>query len=736
MTGSPQGGTFVTNVSGHVRSVINIAHADNVWIREGPTTLHQAPGPPADFTNREAELQGALGSIAPGAPVFLRGIGGTGKTVLALAIAERMRANLDIELYAEGQDREGNGVPIETILRDWLRTLDDPQADSLTTVPALAGRLRSHLDGRRALVILDDATTIEQVQGVESLTNAMVVVTTRTQRPASLRDVALAPFSVDSGVTFLEKVLGRDRVANEMNAASMLVALTGGLPLALRLVCGRLTLLPRASLQDYADTLRDEATRLAELDPGDHGLRATLGSAYAELTTDEAERFRRFCYSNVGRLGVDALIKVGGGDRPAVFKTVEKLAALGLLHEVAPEQYEIHDLVRLYAVEVGRTIDHPDAETSSRLMAARWYAAAVAFAANRIRPEEADAIESFDSVHLPPLADDEMTAAIFWLEQEKATIRQLATWAAESGELVLASNLLEPLSKYFSMRTYWNEWRDTLLEQVSVAKQRGDQKLIIRTIQNLGIAYGEAGDLETAESHLLTALEQYKDAKDRRGEARTLSSLANLLKKQRRHDKAVPLLEGAVTLYRQESYAPGEARALADLANALDDLQRTAEGLDIQKDALEIFERLGMDHEAAWAHEDLGVMHRRLRDYESAEAEFVMAKKGFGRLGNASRSAGAAAHVIHVLAIRGDRREAVAYADSVLPEFSKEAAVPILMNKARALVTLGDATAFKGVFLELRQVADREILKDLLVGAAEERAAAGDQAFVKSITDL
>ena len=55
--------------------------------------LHQLPAPPADFTGREADLEAILDDIAQGALISgVRGMGGIGKTALALVIADRLKA--------------------------------------------------------------------------------------------------------------------------------------------------------------------------------------------------------------------------------------------------------------------------------------------------------------------------------------------------------------------------------------------------------------------------------------------------------------------------------------------------------------------------------------------------------------------------------------------------------------------------------------------------------------------
>jgi hypothetical protein len=74
-------------------------------------SLHQLPSPPGDFTGREAELAELHEKLGAGATISgLQGMGGVGKTALALKLAEWLMAQYpDAQFFV---DLRGTGTPL------------------------------------------------------------------------------------------------------------------------------------------------------------------------------------------------------------------------------------------------------------------------------------------------------------------------------------------------------------------------------------------------------------------------------------------------------------------------------------------------------------------------------------------------------------------------------------------------------------------------------------------------
>jgi hypothetical protein len=143
--------------------------------------LHQLPPPPADFTGREEELKDLLAAIAAGGATIagVRGQGGIGKTVLALKLAEKLTPNFpDAQIYLNllgiSEKPLTPGEAMAYVIRAF-----HPEAKLPEKEDELGGIYRSVLNGKRVLLLMDNAKDAAQVKPLVPPAGCAVLVTSR-----------------------------------------------------------------------------------------------------------------------------------------------------------------------------------------------------------------------------------------------------------------------------------------------------------------------------------------------------------------------------------------------------------------------------------------------------------------------------------------------------------------------------------------------------------------------------
>ncbi|GHG42605.1 hypothetical protein Shyd_35620 [Streptomyces hydrogenans] len=209
------------------------------------------PGLPR-LVGREAELDQVGAAVADrlaSAPaVLVLGPPGSGKSAFLTYTAHRLRsAYPDGDLYARLLGPDGTPVPPETVLNDFLGAIGVRPERIPATLEERARMFRSWADGRKVLIVLDDATDTAQLRPLLTAGPGSAVLVASRRRlvdPGLTATVELPPLSPDAARRMLADACGDHRLAADADATEGLLDLCARLPVALRVVADRGRLRP------------------------------------------------------------------------------------------------------------------------------------------------------------------------------------------------------------------------------------------------------------------------------------------------------------------------------------------------------------------------------------------------------------------------------------------------------------------------------------------------------------
>lgn len=330
-------------------------------IRAAVTPVRQLPADITDFVGR-ADLVPRLAGLLAGAPampvVVVTGIGGAGKTTLAVHVAHLLARDqfADGQLYANLGNRQHEAAGV---LSRFLRALGVPPAGVPADVEERAELYRSLLADRQMLVLLDDVVSESQVRMLlPGGADCGVLITSRARLTglAGARLLDVTPFDARQAAELLGRIVGPARIAPERTAVAELTRLVGGLPLGLRIIGARLGVRPHWTLQRMVSRLSDESRRLDELTHGDLGVRSTMSLTYHGLPDRERSMLSLLsdvCADPFPDWLAAAVLDV---DRYEAMEVLEKLMEAHVVQVVGggldgPVRYRVHELARIFARE-------------------------------------------------------------------------------------------------------------------------------------------------------------------------------------------------------------------------------------------------------------------------------------------------------------------------------------------------------------------------------------------------
>ncbi|GFH38202.1 AfsR/SARP family transcriptional regulator [Streptomyces pacificus] len=581
-----------------------------------PARPAQLPATVPDFTGRASfvrELGRRLASSggAVMAVSALAGIGGVGKTTLAVHVAHQAKPHFpDGQLYVDLQGAGARSTEPETVLGAFLRALGTADTAVPDTLDERAALFRSLLDGRRVLVLLDNARDAAQIRPLLPGTAGCAALITSRVRMVDLAGAHLVDLDVmspDEALQLFTRIAGGERVTAEREAALDVVAACGFLPLAIRIAASRLTARRTWTVSVLAAKLADERRRLDELQAGDLAVKATFELGYGQLEAAQARAFRLLGLADGPDISLSAAAAALGLPEHAAEDLLEALVDTSLLESAAPGRYRFHDLVRLYARACAERDEKLPAEREaalSRLL--DFYLATTARVFALERPGDR-LVEHLAPTAYEGLAFTDRHEALDWLYREANSLLACARQSFVGTRLRRAVDLLWAAKDLAESGANSRQYESTALAAREAARASGD-----------ALAEGRARTALTS-VHLVAG--RYAEADDEAVAARALALSAGdgapvhwadndrgiIAIVQERYEQAEEHLLKAADGFRADANLVGAASALCNLSRVHLLLGRTAGAIDLAQQGIAIYDGMGITVRLANGRYALGV---------------------------------------------------------------------------------------------------------------------------------
>ncbi len=683
-----RGYVFVAQV-GQFRGHTAVADSVSTEICKFPATRSvrrlDLPTPRTSLIGREREL-------AEAAELLLRpqvrlltvtGVGGSGKTRLAIAVAAAVADKFHGGVQFVGLASIVHPDLVRTALS---KALDIQQISNRTLPQLISEQLRDH---GPFLLLLDN---FEQVLAAGPLVSEIlaacpslkILVTSRAcLRIYGEQEFPLAPLQQSSAVElFIQRAISvRPNFAISAASApvvSEICSRLDGLPLAIELAAARTRVLsPRAILERLESRLQLLTGGSLDLPERQQTLRNTIDWSHELLSAPEQKLFRRFSvFAGGGTLeAAEAVCNTGLDLGIDALDGLSSLVDKNLVQRVDSPDFEprftMLETIREYGLECLAT----SGEESSVRRAHAAYCLVLAEEGN------------------PELSPEDRAVWLARCDVEIDNFRSALDWLFENRELEWGFRLSMALFRFWEMREHVVEGRarlesilqlagdshtkdrakvahfigalaatqgdfgaaqSFLQQSLSIYEALGDQWGISVSLNALAVAERDSGEYDAAQRNFERSLSCWRALGDRLSIARCLHNLANVARTRGDYSRAQVALHEATSIFEELGDRSGTAWSL----NQHGDIAREQGNLNVARElyerALSVFRKVGDGWGTARSLTDLGYIYCEQGNYNAALRAYREALETFNDLGHRRGMARALEGSACLAAARGD----------------------------------------------------------------------------------
>ena len=671
--------------------------------RATTTVPRELPARVRNFTGRSEELLALTklldesGADTHGTVVIsaIGGTAGVGKTALAVYWAHEVIDRFpDGQLYVDlrGYDPD-KPMPAGDALARLLRSLG-VAADIPADEDERAARYRSMLAGKRMLVILDNAGSVEQVRPLlPGSASCTALVTSRDTLPglvardgATRLDLNLLPLY--EAVGLLRTLIGA-RVNADPDAAARLAVQCCRLPLALRIAAELAAGRPAVPLAELTAELADQQERLDLLDNGGDSRTAVRAVFSWSCRNLDAETTRTFSLLGL-HPGPDfepyAAAALTDATIGQARRAIDVLARAHLVQPAGKGRYAMHDLLRAYARELAVSqSDEQERRAALTRLFDHYLRAAAAMTETLFPARSRQPASTFPApTAVPPAADP--ARARSYLDCERHNLIAVIAHAADHGWPGHATRLAATLDPYLEVE-YVFEALTVHRHALRAARAIGDRSAEAEALASLGGLDFWQGRQQEAVDRLNRALALFRDVGNRRGEAWVLGDLGTVGLQQGRYKDAASQLEQALILHRQIGNRHAEARVLSNLGRAALRLGDSPGAIARYNEALVMSRETGDSTGEAYTLYRLSAIDVQELRYQQAVVRLQEALALFRKTSHRAGEAATLSSLGQASLRQGRHRQATDYFQQALILFSK---MGDLADEAEALNGLGE----------------------------------------------
>jgi predicted ATPase/DNA-binding SARP family transcriptional activator len=639
------------------------------------------PVPLTSFVGRAEELAHVQRLVARSRLVTVVGVGGAGKTRLALQAAAAVAGEFRDGVWLVDLAPVTDPARVPSALAGVLEVRDEP-GRSLTTT------LSDYLRGAQALVVLDNCEHL--VEACAELAAALLGTCPAVRVLATSREVlavpgeavwSLPPLSESEAVTlFSDRAAAVDSFRLSSQTAPFVVQICrhlDGIPLAIELAAARLQALP---VHEIAERLDDRFRLLSHMTQGTPArhrtLRGTVDWSYDLLCEPERALFDRLSVFAGGFTldGVEAVGGLGADTVGVLAQLVDKSFVLRMQAHAGELRMQAHAgelRMQAHAGEL-RTQGHAgELRTQARPGATRYRLLETLrqYGLERLAERgETDSVRRRHAAYALALAEQAMPACIgstagpdapLWLDRldaERANLRMVLAWAFDGGDVALGVRLTGVVWWLWLLRGPLGEGRQlikTALEHcggdtaaraallsaagflaasqcdyeqamaaaeqcLGLARRHNDERHAALALHGLGVVAWAQGDYERSSRLLEETAAITRGMGDRWHLAQILALLGGLLFSSGTHARAAILLDESVQLAREVGEPSAIGFALGFRAQVAQQQQDDERAAAFTEESLASYRAVGHAAGIAQALATLAVVVERRGDDERA----------------------------------------------------------------------------------------------------------------------